>query len=137
MRRNGYGRGVGHPSLRFLVVDDNEDIRDVLVRTVERLGHSARAASDGVEAVDVLAEERFDLMLLDLAMPRMSGVEVVRWLRTHPDRGEGLRVVVISAWVGEQRRQLEELGVHAVLSKPFRVQQLRDLINATLPVTRE
>jgi CheY-like chemotaxis protein len=137
MRRNGYGRGVGHPSLRFLVVDDNEDIRDVLVRTVERLGHSARGAADGVEAVEVLAEERFDLMLLDLAMPRMSGVEVVRWLRKHPDRDEGLRVVVISAWVGEQRGQLEELGVHAVLSKPFRVQQLRDLINATLPAMRE
>ena len=117
--------------LRFLVVDDNEDIRDVLVRMVERLGHSASTAADGVEAVEILAEERFDFMLLDLTMPRMSGDEVVRWLKAHPDRGEGLRVVVVSAWVGEQRGHLQELGVHAVLPKPFRAQQLRDLISGT------
>ena len=50
-------------------------------------------------------------MLLDLTMPRMSGEEVVRWLREHPDRGEGLDVVVVSAWAGEQRAVLQELGV--------------------------
>jgi CheY-like chemotaxis protein len=121
-------------SLRFLVVDDNEDIRDVLVRMVERLGHTAKVAADGMEAVEILAEHRFDFMLLDLTMPRMTGDEVVRWLRAHPDRGEGLRVVVVSAWVGEQRGHLQELGVHAVLPKPFRAQQLRDLIGGTLPV---
>ena len=86
-------------SLRFLVVDDNDDIRDVLVRMVERLGHTASTAADGVEAVEILAEHRFDFMLLDLTMPRMTGDEVVRWLHAHPDRGEGLRVVVVSAWV--------------------------------------
>jgi len=120
-------------SLRFLVVDDNDDIRDVLVRLVERLGHTAATAADGVEAVEILAKHRFDFMLLDLTMPRMTGDEVVRWLKAHPDRGEGLRVVVVSAWVGEQRAHLQELGVHAVLPKPFRAQQLRDLISGTLP----
>src|SRR5688572_27874088 len=124
---------VGAP-LRFLVVDDDDDIRDVLVRMVERLGHSAETAADGVEAVEILAEEHFDFMLLDMTMPRMGGDEVVRWLTAHPDRGEGLRVVVVSAWAGEQRGHLQELGVHAVLPKPFRAQQLRDLISGTLPV---
>lgn len=123
-------------SLRFLVVDDNEDIRDVLLRMVERLGHTAAMAADGVEAVEILAEQRFDFMLLDLTMPRMTGDDVIRWLGEHPDRGEGLRVVVVSAWVGEQRGHLQELGVHAVLPKPFRAQQLRDLISGTLPVPR-
>ncbi len=120
-------------SRRFLVVDDNEDIRDVLVRMIERLGHSASIAADGVEAVEVLAEERFDYMLLDLAMPRMGGVEVLRWLEGHPDRGEGLCVVVVSAWVGEQRAHLQELGVHVLWPKPFRVQHLRDLLSGTRP----
>ena len=67
-------------------------------------------------------------MLLDLTMPRMSGEEVVRWLRENPDRGEGLDVVVVSAWAGEQRAVLQELGVTTVLQKPLRGQQLRDLI---------
>ena len=123
-------------SLRFLVVDDNDDIRDVLVRMVERLGHTASTAADGVEAVEILAEQRFDFMLLDLTMPRMTGDEVVRWLHAHPERGEGLRVVVVSAWVGSHRAQLEELGVHAVLPKPFRAQQLRDLVDGVLPSPR-
>lgn len=116
-------------SLRFLVVDDSEDIRDLMVRLVEGLGHRAQAVSDGLEAVELLAAERFDIMLLDLTMPRMSGEDVVRWLKVHPDRGDGLRVVIVSAWAGERRAHLQELGVHAILSKPMRAQELRDLIS--------
>ena len=114
--------------LRFLVVDDTEDIRDLMSRMVVRLGHLADQAADGVEAVEALRLYRYDIMLLDLTMPRMSGEEVVRWLRENPDRGEGLDVVVVSAWAGEQRAVLQELGVTTVLQKPLRGQQLRDLI---------
>lgn len=114
--------------LRFLVVDDTEDIRDLMSRMVVRLGHLADQAADGVEAVEALRIHRYDIMLLDLTMPRMSGEEVVRWLRENPDRGEGLDVVVVSAWAGEQRAVLQELGVTTVLQKPLRGQQLRDLI---------
>ena len=114
--------------LRFLVVDDTEDIRDLMSRMVVRLGHLADQAADGVEAVEALALNSYDIMLLDLTMPRMSGEDVVRWLREHPDRGEGLDVVVVSAWAGEQRAILQELGVTQVLQKPLRGQQLRDLI---------
>lgn len=114
--------------LRFLVVDDTEDIRDLMSRMVVRLGHLADQAADGVEAVEALTQNTYDIMLLDLTMPRMSGEEVVRWLREHPDRGVGLDVVVVSAWAGEQRAVLQELGVTSVLPKPLRGQQLRDLI---------
>lgn len=114
--------------LRFLVVDDTEDIRDLMSRMVVRLGHVADQAADGVEAVEALSRSDYDIMLLDLTMPRMSGEEVVRWLRENPDRGTGLDVVIISAWAGEQRAVLQELGVSTVLPKPLRGQQLRDLI---------
>ena len=115
--------------LRFLVVDDTEDIRDLMSRMVVRLGHLADQAADGLEAVEALRINSYDIMLLDLTMPRMSGEEVVRWLRENPDRGEGLDVVVVSAWAGEQRAVLQELGVTTVLQKPLRGQQLRDLID--------
>ena len=117
--------------LRFLVVDDNEDIRDLLVRMVERLGHAADQASDGVEATERLQENRYDMMLLDLTMPRMGGEDVVRWVNEHPDRGEGLEIVIVSAWAGEQRAVLQELGVTRILPKPLRSQQLSDLIAQT------
>lgn len=118
--------------LRFLVVDDNEDIRDVFCRLVERAGHVAGTAVDGLKAVELLEGESFDVMLLDLTMPRMNGVEVVRWLRAHPDVAPTMRVVVISAWAGEHRAVLQELGVDAVMQKPLRIQQLTDLITDTL-----
>jgi CheY-like chemotaxis protein len=118
--------------LRFLVVDDNEDIRDVFCRLVERAGHVADTAADGQEAVDVLQRESFDVMLLDLTMPRMNGVEVVRWLKARPDVAPTMRVVVISAWAGEHRAVLQELGIENVMQKPLRIQQLTDLITETL-----
>jgi CheY-like chemotaxis protein len=118
--------------LRFLVVDDNEDIRDVFCRLVERAGHVASTAYDGQDAVDTLERERFDVMLLDLTMPRMTGVEVVRWLRDRPDVAPDLRIVVISAWAGENRAVLQELGITTVMQKPLRIQQLTDLIAETL-----
>ena len=118
--------------LRFLVVDDNEDIRDVFCRLIERAGHDAETAVDGQEAVETLQGEKFDVMLLDLTMPRMTGVDVVRWLRAHPDVAPELRIVVISAWAGEHRAVLQELGITTVMQKPLRIQQLTDLIAETL-----
>nr|WP_301538966.1 response regulator [Nocardioides sp. zg-1230] len=118
--------------MRFLVVDDNEDIRDVFCRLVERAGHEAATAYDGQDAVETLEREKFDVMLLDLTMPRMTGVEVVRWLRDRPDVAPDLRIVVISAWAGENRAVLQELGITTVMQKPLRIQQLTDLIAETL-----
>jgi CheY-like chemotaxis protein len=117
--------------LRFLVVEDTDDIRDLMVRMVLREGHVADEAVDGVEAVACLAASSYDVMLLDLSMPRMSGEDVVRWLNEHPDRAVGLRIVVVTAWAGERRAVLQELGVTDVVQKPLRAQQLRDLIAET------
>ena len=123
--------GTGQ-QLHFLVVDDNEDIRDVFGRLVERAGHLVSTAVDGQDAVEILEGESFDVMLLDLTMPRMNGVEVVRWLRAHPQVAPEMRVVVISAWAGEHRAVLQELGITTVMQKPLRIQQLTDLIAETL-----
>lgn len=118
--------------LRFLVVDDTEDIREVMSRMVERQGHLAEEAADGVEAVEALQRSRYDVMLLDLSMPRMTGEEVVRWLQEHPEHAHGVRVVVVSAWAGDKRPVLQELGIVDVMPKPLRRQQLEDLIAETL-----
>lgn len=124
--------------LRFLIVDDTADMRDLMVRLVERAGHVAEEAADGVEATVALSAHRYDVMLLDLSMPRMSGEDVVRWLHANPDRAEGLRIVVVTAWAGERRGTLQELGITTVLAKPFRMQHLTDLIaDVTAEVTAE
>ncbi len=120
-------------ALHFLVVDDDEDMRESLSRVVEKLGHTADTACDGVEAVEALGAERYDVMLLDLTMPRMSGEDVLRWMSDHREWVVGLRVVVVSGRSGVHELNAEELGVQAVLPKPFRIQQLRELVG-TAPV---
>lgn len=120
-------------TLKFLVVDDDEDIRDVLTQLVGRLGHNATAATDGLEALVALQAERFDVMLLDIAMPRMSGLGVARWLHDNPDVAPDMWTIVLSAYADDSRAPLQEVGVHTVLDKPMRLQQLRDLIAAGDP----
>lgn len=119
-------------TLNFLVVDDNEDIREVFMRLIERAGHVAAQAADGLEALEALQGQSFDVMLLDITMPRMSGLEVVRWLHEHPEVAPGTRVVVVSAWAGEHRALLQELGVETVMQKPLRARQLAGLIDEAL-----
>ncbi len=114
--------------LRTLVAEDNEDVRALMVRVVERAGHLVDEAADGIEATAALSANQYDLMLLDLSMPRMNGQEVVRWVRAHPERGEGLQIVVITAWGGEARGLLQELGITKVMAKPFRLQDLADVV---------
>ena len=115
-------------TLRLLVVDDDQDVRDVLCQMVQRLGHVASTASDGLEALAALRQERFDVMILDISMPRMSGLGVARWLYDHPDIAPAMWTIVVSAWTDESRPVLQEWGVDTVIEKPIRLQQLRDLI---------
>lgn len=118
------------PGLRVLVAEDFEPVRTLTSRMLNKLGHQdVDEAEDGQEAVDALAERHYDLLLLDLAMPRLSGLEVVRWLHAHPDRLEGLTIVVLSASAHAERPMLNELGVTLVLPKPVRIQQLSELID--------
>lgn len=112
--------------LRVLVVDDDADIRDVMVLMVKRFGHVADRAGDGVEAIEALAEHTYDVVLLDLMMPRLTGEDVIRWLQQHPERGKDMRVIVATGSAGEHRARLEALGAHAVVSKPLSLEQLRE-----------
>ena len=126
------GVSIQERTLTFLVVDDNEDVRDVFTQLIERSGHVAAVAADGVEALEALQSQTFDVMLLDVTMPRMSGIQVARFLHENPDVAPDTRVVVISAWAGEHRAVLQELGVETVMQKPLRLKQLTALIDETL-----
>lgn len=115
-------------SLRVLVVDDDDDIRDVLCLMAQREGSVTFQARDGLEAVDRLQSEKFDLMLLDLTMPRMSGEDVLRWLQQHPHIAGDLQVVVVSALATERRSALDQFDLYAVLDKPVRAAHFRMII---------
>lgn len=120
-------------ALRVLVAEDFEPVRTLTARMLAKLGHpDVDEVEDGQEAIDALAATHYDLLLLDLSMPRLSGLDVVRWLHDHPEHLEGLTIAVLSASAHAERPMLNELGVTLVLPKPVRTQQLAEVIDQVL-----
>jgi CheY-like chemotaxis protein len=112
-----------------LVADDVEVVRDVMRRMLEKLGHIVDEVEDGQDAVEAILAQRYDLLLLDLTMPRMSGIDVARWLNAHPEHLDGMTIAIVSASARDERPILNELGISLFLPKPLRRQDLTDLIN--------
>jgi two-component system, OmpR family, phosphate regulon response regulator PhoB len=79
-----------------LVAEDDLDIRELLVRKLTLSGYQVTAVSDGLQARKAIAEHRPDVVLLDVTMPGMSGLDVVEELRSHPDTAE-LPVILLTA----------------------------------------
>ncbi len=116
----------------LLIVDDNEDNRDVLARRLQKLGHWAVTAASGPEALNVLAEQPFDLVLLDIMMPEMDGYEVLRRIKTEPQT-QHLPVIMISALDElESVVRCIDMGAADYLPKPFNPTLLRARVGASL-----
>ena len=117
---------------RVLVVDDTELNRDLLGRRVQRLGHEVRTAVDGVEALAMVRAEPFDVVLLDVMMPRVGGEEVLRTMKGDPALLH-VPVIMISALEDmESVVRAIELGAEDYLPKPFNPVLLRARINGCL-----
>jgi adenylate cyclase len=121
----------GAPS-RILVVDDHQSNRDLLSRRLTREGHDVVTAETGAEALDLVEAMPFDLILLDLLMPGMSGYEVLCRLKASPRHFE-VPVIVISALdeISSVVRCIEA-GAEDYMPKPFDPVLLRARINASL-----
>ena len=119
-------------SSRILVVDDNASNRDVLERRLKREGHNVVTAAGGAAALELVAAEDFDLILLDLIMPEMGGFEVLRRLKAS-GHSRDIPVIVISA-LDELDSVVRciEAGAEDYLSKPFNPTLLRARVDASL-----
>jgi adenylate cyclase len=117
---------------RVLVVDDNDSNRDLLRRRLVHEGHEVAVAASGLEALALLEEEGFDLILLDLLMPDMNGVEVLERLKSNKD-WRSTPVIMISG-LSEMTAVIRciEAGAEDYLLKPFDMVLLRARINACL-----
>jgi two-component system, OmpR family, alkaline phosphatase synthesis response regulator PhoP len=120
----------GSPSV--LVVDDEDDILDLIGYNFEREGYVVRTARDGMEALEKARAQRPDLVILDIMMPRMDGIETCRRLRADSSLGE-VPILMLTART-EEEHQVEGLDVGAdiYLSKPVSIPVLLSQSRALL-----
>lgn len=115
---------------KVLIVDDEKNIRTTLAQALEPLGLATDAAVNGEEALGKLAEDQYDVILLDLKMPGMDGMEVLRQIR---QRHTGVRVVMITAH-GNVDSAVEAMKLGAVdfIQKPFAPKEIRTMVEDIL-----
>lgn len=107
---------------RVLVADDEPGLRKVVRDAFEREGHEAVAAIDGQEALDRFEEGRFDLVVTDLAMPRMGGLQLVEEIRRQASR---VPILVLTVKSEEREKvRLLDAGADDFVTKPFSVAEL-------------
>jgi len=128
---------LGDEAIRVLIVDDNATNRVVAEALCEMFGCVAEAVEGGREAISAVANGDFDLVLMDISMPEMDGVQAVRGIRELPGRERDIPIVAVTAHAGaEVRRAYVEAGMAGVVEKPIKPELLRQAMNAALSAPR-
>jgi two-component system KDP operon response regulator KdpE len=119
---------------RVLVVDDDVRIRRLIKVNLEKRGHTVTEAANGSVAISLMQREFPDLILLDLVMPEMDGIEVCRWVRQRQDTP----IIVLSAHNQEELKvQALDLGADDYMTKPFGQEELLARMRAVLRRTND
>ena len=114
---------------QILVAEDNVVNQRVIVGILERAGHRVRVVGDGEQALDALENERFDLVIMDLNMPELGGLDAARAYRFIDPESMRVPIIILSADVtAEAMKECEEAGIDAFLPKPVEARRLLDTI---------
>ena len=118
-----------------LVADDDPDILSLVSLRLEKAGYEVVSANDGREAYDAVQERRPDAAILDVRMPEMDGLELIRSIRAD-EQSKDMLVIALSARVREANiAEGLEAGADEYMQKPFSGKQLVELVEAKLPKT--
>jgi len=113
--------------LRVLIVDDEAELVSALEERLNLRGFKASGVTNGAEALSLIAEEPFDVVLLDLKMPGLDGLEVIRRIKAEQPE---LQVILLTGWGSEEDAEKgKELGAYDYLMKPVKI---RDLVRVLL-----
>lgn len=125
-----YNTNMTHP--KILIVEDEKDIRELIHFHLLRAHYDVVEASDGVEALDVAFTEKPDLIILDIMLPKIDGIEVCKTLRANPDM-VNTKIIFLSA-KGEENNIIEglDLGGDDYITKPFSPKVLLARIKSVL-----
>ena len=117
---------------KILIVDDDAEIRHVLQTVLEHAGYNVIAAADGEEALSQMLQHKPPLVLLDLMMPRMDGLDVIRMMHEEPSL-KRVSVIAFTALSSQLiEKELFDLGVQGFMRKPLKIKDLQSMVKAEL-----
>jgi len=109
---------------RILIVDDERPLVTLLTQTFEQEGHQVDTAHDGIECMNKMARFRPDVVLMDIMMPKLDGVDTTRLIRRNRSYGNTI-IVALSAKSDEETRQrMKDAGANLFMRKPFVIAKL-------------
>jgi two-component system OmpR family response regulator len=115
--------------MKILIVDDNKDITKMLSKYMTIKGHSCHVANDGQSGLNLIENQKFDVILLDIAMPKFSGSDVIDELcKSGKIKNQNIVTLTASTLSGEVELTLKSKGVHSCLKKPIDPDVLLDHI---------
>jgi len=120
------------PQYSLLVVDDNEMNRDLLTRRLERQGYQVTVAVDGLQALEILDQADFDLILLDIMLPVMNGYQVLEHLKADESLSQVPVIITTALDEADGKARCIELGAEDYLTKPFNPVVLKSRISDCL-----
>ena len=117
----------GRKNSRVLIADDDQSIRQLVCTIVKREGLEVDGAADGAEAIELLQQNQYSVILLDLMMPRVDGFGVIEHLKAHLPEHKPV-VLVITAYADQKFKAVDPDLVAGVIRKPFEVADLGNLV---------
>lgn len=117
---------------KILIVDDQYGIRVLLNEVFNKEGYKTFQAANGIQALDIVKNQRPDLVLLDMKIPGMDGIEILKRMKIID---EGIRVIIMTAY-GEldMIQESKELGALTHFAKPLDIDEIRDAVKTYLPI---
>ena len=126
-----------NPSKKILIVDDNQDNRELVVKVLKKNGYYVIEAADGEEALEKAENERPALILMDISLPKIDGYEVTRRLKRQ-EHFKDIPIIALTAHAmkGDMEKALRS-GCEGYISKPINVRELPEQIKQYLKDTQE
>lgn len=130
---------TGEPGLCILLAEDNMAAQLIGRKALEKAGHLVQVAGNGLEALQAMEEGEFDVVLMDVEMPQMDGLEATRIIREREARsGQHIPILAMTAYASnEDRERCIEAGVDSYLTKPLSPEKLREALSGFLLSGRE